>query len=338
MALSDQQRQAATATGLRAATAATICFVVVEWLHLDNGYLSLVSAVLVNLNYSNTPFQKSLERIVGRLLGVGFCTVLVVFLHDAPFLILVLCAALLLPAWYVQSSGRFAYGALLLGVFLAMTLSTSLIGGPAAAVTLLQSNLVQIVLGVGVAELLNFATGAEQTVALQPGGQPLLPLRGDWLNRSLMLTTLSLATPFLILLSGLPVLTTTTSTIVLGAAPDPRALRTKGLLRAAAPVLAGVYCVVILLIVARLPSFALLLTFVFLGLLVACYLAQTTLGYAGLQMGIVLPMTLVVPATEVANLGTAVQRLIGIIVGFGVALLFQLLWPGFARQTAPAHQ
>jgi len=44
-------------------------------------------------------------------------------------------------------------------------------------------------------------------------------------------------------------------------------------------------------------------------------------AYAGLQMGLVLPMVLVVPPSDCGNISSATNRLIGVVVAVGCSLL-----------------
>ena len=325
----DELHEKALATALRSASAAAICLAVDAWFQLDMGYLSVFTAHVVNLNYANTPFQKGIERIVGRFLGVFYATILVVFLRDLPGLCIALMATAMVATWYVQASGRFAYGAFLAGVFMALTLAVSLNSPPAVAVQTFHGTIIQVLLGVFVAEIINFGTGAEQSLALDPGHQPLLPVRADWLNRAVMLTVSSFTAMFLANGAGLPAGPTTITAAILGAAPDPETFRQKSFLRGMAVVIGIAYSVVVLVILIRLTIFPLLLLFLFLGLFVGTYIAQAMpkLSYLGMQLGIVLAQVLAVPASEVADLGKAYQRFAGIIGGFLVAFAFQFLWP-----------
>jgi uncharacterized membrane protein YccC len=188
-----------------------------------------------------------------------------------------------------------------------------------------------------VADVLNILAGAETTLSIDPGRDVLLPVRPDWLNRALRLCVSVLATGMLAMRLGLPVQTSMVSAVILGTTADPRALEQKSLLRAAAAALGGVYGLVALWILAVLPELALMVLLLFLALFYGSYLAQTsgTYGYIGMQLGLVVPMVLVVPAYEVADLGKAMQRLLCVVFGGFVALVFQVLWPQVAAPPSP---
>lgn len=335
--IESDQKRAAVGVGLRSASAGVICLLVTEWLHLENGYLSVFTAHLANLQYANTPFQKEVERIVGRLAGIFYCTVVVIYFRDSAVLCLTLLAAALLPVWYVQSSGMFAYGTFLAGIFMVQTAASSLIGPPYAAIRTFYSMAFQLLLGAVVIELINFGSGAEKSLAIKPGGQPLLPLRPEWISRSFMIVTTTFAALFLGWLASWPIGPTIVSTIILAATPSPEALEQKGIQRAAAVVVITLYSVTVLMVLTRIPGLGLLMLFLFLALFLGAYVAQTSVrySYVGLQVGIVAPMVLIVSPAEVADLRKAIQRLLGIIGGFAVAIVFQELWP-FNWQSPPA--
>jgi len=77
----------------------------------------------------------------------------------------------------------------------------------------------------------------------------------------------------------------------------------------------------------------------FLGQFVAAHLTRTggKYSYAGLQMGLVLPMLVVAPPDEFGSLTPAVQRLEGILLGLVASVVVASLWPRFplADEAAP---
>lgn len=325
----DRKRRTAAAMGLRSASAGMICLITAVSFHLPNPYLSVFTAHLANLQFVNTPFQKMVERLVGRLVGVFYCTLLVIFFRHTPLLCMALLAVSLLPIWYIQASGKFAYGSMLAAVFMAQTVATGFVEAPGTAVSTFTTMALQLILGALSIELINFATGAEQTLSIIPGGSDLIPIRREWISRAFMLTALTLTTILLSCLFDMPVGPTTVSALILGATPNPKALEVKGIQRAGAALIVLFYSAGVLLLLARIPSFTLLLVFLFLALFLASYIAQTSprFSYLGLQAGIVAPMVLVVSPAEIADLNKAMTRLVGIAVGFTIALIFQELWP-----------
>ena len=83
------------------------------------------------------------------------------------------------------------------------------------------------------------------------------------------------------------------------------------------------YALVALALLVRLPYFPLLAALLFLGMFLAGYLARAggERAYAGVQMGLVLPMVLVVPPSDCGNMSSATNRLIGVVIAVGCSLL-----------------
>ena len=77
-----------------------------------------------------------------------------------------------------------------------------------------------------------------------------------------------------------------------------------------------------------------------LGQLVAAYLTRIAgkYAYAGLQMGLVVPMLVVVPQAEFGELAPAAQRLESVLLGLVTSVVVAVLWPRFplADRVAPA--
>jgi hypothetical protein len=102
-----------------------------------------------------------------------------------------------------------------------------------------------------------------------------------------------------------------------------------------------VFAVFALALLVRLPYFPLLAVLLFLGMFLGGYLARVggDRAYAGVQMGLVLPMVLVVPPADCGNLSLATNRLIGVVIAIGCSMLVSglaaVLWGwGKPAQTA----
>jgi hypothetical protein len=139
---------------------------------------------------------------------------------------------------------------------------------------------------------------------------------------------------------GLPPEKAAISVMLLTVTPHVQAMILKGELRIAGLVLAVAWSLGTFVLVGLLPHFLLLAGLLFLGEFVAAYLTRTTgkYSYAGLQMGLVLPLTVVAPPAEFGNITPAVQRLEGILLGLTASLVVAGLWPRFplSDTTAPA--
>ena len=110
-------------------------------------------------------------------------------------------------------------------------------------------------LGVVVAAVVTWLSGAERDLGIQFGTTPLLPLRGDWVNQSLMLAV----TVLVVLLGahalGLPPEKAAISVMLLTVTPHFQAMILKGELRLAGAFLAVGCALGIFLIVVLLPAF-----------------------------------------------------------------------------------
>jgi len=197
-----------------------------------------------------------------------------------------------------------------------------------------------VVLGVVVADMVSWLSGAERDFDIQLGEAPLFPLRANWLNQSLMLAVTALLTLLGAHALGLPPAIAAISVMVLTVTPHVQAMILKGELRLAGAFLATVWALGTFLLVGLVPHLALLAGLLFLGQFVAAYLTQTAgkYNYVGLQMGLVLPMLVVAPSVEFGSLTPAVQRVEGILLGMLTSVVVASVWPRFpvADEAAPA--
>jgi len=234
-------------------------------------------------------------------------------------------------------SGRLAYAALMGAVFAGVMACIGLTA-PATAVPYAWNTVVQLLLGEAMAFLVNWVTGVERTVAIAVVGEPLLPIRANWLNTSAMLGVGQLAALFSTLFLGLPALQTMVSAIIIGVTPGGVAAQwTKAWQRSLGAVLGGGYAIVTMALLAFLPAFPLLLALVFLGMFIAAYYAKTSSknSYVFLQMGLVMPMILIGAHDEIGSFDKALNRLVGVAVGLFVAEVVNLAWPQSDLAQAP---
>jgi uncharacterized membrane protein YccC len=317
-----------TGQALRVGLAATLCLVVVEMWHLPQGNLAVWTTHMVMSQYAFSIFQKGVERVVGRGLGILAGLVVVTLFHDAPVVALMIEAALLLGFFYVYFAGRLAYTFLNAGLYLGVLLEIAH-ANPASAWSAGKELFVAIALGVVVASLVSWGTGAERDLQIQTGGETLWPLREDWLSRSLMLVVTTVLTQLMTRWLQLPASAALVSVMVLTVTPGIQALLQKGALRVAGVLLGTAWAVGSFLLLNWLPHLPLLLLLTFGGMFVASYMTRTggPYSYAGLQMGLVLPMLLVVPAQEIGQITPAVQRLEGVATALAASVLVGGLWP-----------
>jgi hypothetical protein len=135
----------------------------------------------------------------------------------------------------------------------------------------------------------------------------------------------------------LPVEKAAISVMVLTVSPHVQALLLKGELRIAGALLASVWSIATFVLVGLMPSLLLLCAMLFLGQFLAAYLTRTggKYSYAGMQMGLVLPMVIVAPPEEFGSLTTAVQRLESIVIALTASVVVAGLWPRFPWAAEP---
>jgi uncharacterized membrane protein YccC len=324
------------APALRGALAASVCLALAEWWHLEHANLAVWTTHMVTAQYPLTAFQKGLERVLGRGLGILIGLILLTLFGNAPVLALALKLVAILVFFYIHFSGRLAYTFLNAGFYLALIVSVGL-ADPSAAFPQGKELFLAIVVGAVVADLVMWLTGAESDLRIQAGSQPLLPLSYDRLNHSLMLVVTVALTQAVTAYLSLPTATTITSLMLLTITPDIQAMLRKGELRILGAVLGTAWALGSFVLLIHLPHFLLLEALLFLGMFLAAALtrASKTYSYAGLQMGLVLPLVLVLPLRESVSIHAALQRLEGIVVAIVMSLLVGGVWVSFGRWTAP---
>ena len=130
-----------------------------------------------------TRFQKGLERVVGRGLGILAGLVLTTWFHDTALLTLVLIAALLTTFFYLYFAGRLAYTFLQAGLYVVAMFQIGH-ANPTSAVSAAEGLFAAIVLGVMVADVVTWLFGAERDLGIRLGEAPLWPPHSDWLSGS----------------------------------------------------------------------------------------------------------------------------------------------------------
>jgi uncharacterized membrane protein YccC len=325
-----QETQDATSHALLTAIATVMCLMLAEVFGLEHANLAVWTTYLVTVQYAFTRFQKGLERVLGRGLGILAGLVLTTWFRETPLLTLTLIAVLLTTFFYLYFAGRLAYTFLQAGLYLVAMFQIGH-ANPASAVSAAEELFAAVVLGVVVAAVVTWLSGAERDLGIQFGTTPLLPLRGDWVNQSLMLAV----TVLVVLLGahalGLPPEKAAISVMLLTVAPHLQAMILKGELRLAGAFLAVGWALGTFLVVGLLPRFLLLASLLFFGQFLAAYLTRSAgrYAYAGVQMGLVLPMLVVAPPAEFGSLTPAVQRLEGILLGLVASVVVAGLWPRF---------
>jgi uncharacterized membrane protein YccC len=329
----------ATGHALMTAVATVVCLTLAEGWGLEHADLAVWTTFMVMAQYAFTSFQKGLERVVGRGLGILAGLVLTTWFNETSLVALGLIGVLLTGFFYLYFAGRLAYTFLNAGLYVVAMFQIGH-AHPAAAVPEAEALFAAIVLGVVVADVVTWLAGVERDLGIRVGDTPLWPVRGEWLSQSLMLAITVLLTLLGAHMLGLPPEKAAISVMLLTVSPHVQALVLKGELRVAGLALATAWSLGIFLIVGLLPYFPLLAGLLFLGQLMATYLTRTSgkYSYAGLQMGLVLPLIVVAPPAEFGSVTPAVQRLEGVLVGLAASVLVAGLWPRFplADEATPA--
>jgi uncharacterized membrane protein YccC len=326
---SESERSAAVGTGLRIAVAAVCCLYVGEMLEIGQTSLSVYTAFLVMALFPITSFQKGFERFVGRALGLAYGVAVIWLARENWLLYLVLIVLGQMVACYIYLSGRLAYAALMGAIFIGV-MATLGVTAPATASPYFQAAVIQLLLGEALAFFVNLITGAENTLAIEIGGQPLFPLRRDWLNTAAMLSIGQVATMLATLLLDLPVASTMISALIIGIVPGGWMEEgKKAWQRTLGALLGGGYALVAILLLALQPKLVVLAMLIAIILFAGTYLTKTSKknSYAYLQMGMVAPMVMIGEHGEIGTVEKAVQRVIGICIGMVAAGLVTLIWP-----------
>jgi uncharacterized membrane protein YccC len=329
-------RRAATAHALLTAMASVVCLVLAEAWNLERADLAVWTTFLVMAQYSFTTFQKGVERVVGRGVGILAGLVLSTWFNDLPLVALALIGVALAAFFYLYFAGRLAYTFLQAGLYLVATFQLGH-AAPTRAVWEAEELFAAIVLGVVVADLVTWVAGVEGDLSIRFGDAPLWPLRAEWVNQSLMLAVTVLITLLGAHAIDLPPATAAISVLLLTISPHLQALILKGELRIVGLLLAVLWSVLTFLLVGLLPYFPLFAALLFLGQFVATYLTATggKYAYAGLQMGLVFPMTVVAAPSAFGSFTVAVERLAGILLGLLASIIVASLWPRFPLADAP---
>lgn len=322
---------AATVHALRAASAAAICLVCAVWLQLEQPGLAVWSTHMVMIQVSFTTFQKGVERILGRGFGILVALLIATFTRNAWSLGFILEMLAIVPLFYIYFSGRLSYTFLNAGLYLASTMELSR-AHPDSTLQLAAAQFLAVVVGVTVAVLVVWVSREERDVKIHTEGQALLPIDRDRLLHSLMLMITVAVVQVACRLLDTSTTTTIVSVMVLAITPDYQSLIHKGELRLVGAFLAIVYAAVALTLLVRLPSFPLLVVAIFLGMYLAVWLARSSdkYAYAGIQMGLVLPMILVAPHAELGSLHTAMARVAGALLAIAASIVVGVVWAAFA--------
>jgi len=322
---------------VRLAFAAVLSLFVSEVLHLSYANLAVWTTHMVMVKYDYTVFQKGFERLLGRFLGIAVGWVLLALFPDAWSIRLYVETLLVVVFFYLYFAGRLAYTFLNTGI---LTITILAIGEkePAQAYVVGREFLVAIAVGIAAADLVMWLTTRERSLSIQTGLEPLFPVRIDWLNHSAMLTASAFAVWELTKWLEFPSFQAVNSVFLIAITPNIQEGLRKGELRLLGALLALAWGGLTFLVIVLVPYFLVFMGLIFFGMLLAAYLARASdsYSYAGLQMGLVLPMLVVVPLNEFGDVEAVFFRIEGIICAIGCTLVIGAIWPPFYRTAEPA--
>lgn len=312
---------------LLAATAVAISLICAEWLQLQQPGLAVWSTHMVMVQYTYTTFQKGVERALGRGVGILMALVLATLTRDAWLIGLALEMLAIAGLFYIYFCGKLSYTFLNAGLYLAAVMEISRTN-PSAATTEAAEMMYAIIVGVSVAMLVAWVGGAEDDVTIHTDGDPYWPINRERMLHAVMLMLTALLVQLTCHIFGLSPTTSIVAVMMLTITPDYQSLIWKGELRLAGAAMAIVYASAVLMFLIRRPAFPLLVIAMFLGAFLAVTLARNSKkwDYAGVQMGLVLPMILVLPHHELGSLDVAFSRIGGAILAIGASLLVGVVW------------
>lgn len=330
--------RAAVYHALRVALAATATLAVCVLLELPRASVAVWTTHMVMSTYTYTIFQKGVERVLGRGLGILLGWALVSLMPDAWFPRMLLELMLVSMFVYLYLAQRLAYTFLNAGMYIVAMVGISE-HSPDAVIPEGIALFVAVTIGVVMADLVIWLTGLESEVRVDPGATPLFPLRADWVNHGIMAAVTSLLTLWLTVTLGLPTESAIISVLVMGVMPDVQTEALKGGQRFLGAILGTMMAAVIVFFVARVPHVSLLGALLFVGMLIASYLSRTAgkHAYVGVQMGLVLPMLVVMPPDHFGDLAGGAQRIAGVLSAIAVTVTVATLWPRVPPPSA-AHK
>jgi hypothetical protein len=304
-------------------------------LHLQQTALSVYTCHLTMVLFPYTAFQKVMERVVGRVAGVAYGLVIALMFANFPVLLTVLAFLGHFAFFTLNATGRFAYAALMGGLFLGVMVEVGL-SSPASAESYFVSLVEQLVLASVIIIGINTITGAERSYVIETGEGPIWPLRPEWVSKGAMVSTALTATALITIWTDLPVIPTMASATMLAiSTTNPVAMGWKAYLRVVGAVLGGGYALATILLLQFAPYFSVLLLMVFLGMFLAAYGTKATVDYSYgfMQMGLAMPLILLTPEGGIGTTETAVQRLVGVAVGLAVSETVFVCWPWSIQAT-----
>ena len=328
-----------TSQALLTAVATVVCLAVAEVLGLGHANLAVWTTFMVMAQYPFTRFQKGLERVVGRGLGILTGLILTTWFNDTSLLTLALIAVLLTCFFYFYFAGRLAYTFLQAGLYVVAS-SRSATPTPGFGRRRQRGSCSPPSCSASWSRPWLRGWPAPSTISASASGDaPLWPGARRLAEPEPDAGRHGIADPA----RGPRARPAAREGCHLGNAPHGDAARagndSEGRTAFAGASWPSVWALGTFLVVGLLPYFPLLAGLLFLGQFMAAYLTvrPESIAYAGVQMGLVLPMLVVAPPAEFGSLTPAFQRLEGVLLGLAASVVVASLWPRFplADRTVP---
>lgn len=315
---------------LRVAAACVLTLGVAAWFQMEHANLAVWTSFMVTTKLPRTTFQTSIERTLGRGVGI-LAAVVLVNLFPGNYLVRILFESVLMLVFlYGYFSGRFAYTLMNAALYLSVLLEMGKTRPAEVSIQGWQMFLAVVVGGV-VSDVVLWLSWGEDSLEIEPGGQPLWPIRYDWVNHAVMTIVTITLTLHGCRFVGLPISQSIVSVMIITLGADVQAMVLKGEMRVGGAALGATWGLLAFLVLGEVPYFSILAGFVFSGIFVATYLSQRLgkFSYLGVQMGLVVPLVLVVSPADIGNMTAVLLRIEGVLIAMGVCVLVAGLWPRF---------
>jgi uncharacterized membrane protein YccC len=315
---------------LRVAAAAAIALVIAEWWHLPHTNLAVWTTHMVMSSHVHTTFQKGVERIVGRGGGILLGTLIVSLFGEQKLLALGLEIVGLLGFFYAHFCGRLAYTYFNAGLYLQAMLQLG-DGDPSAAWVNGGWMFLAIVVGVVVAYVVSWITGAERDLSIVPGEGSLLPIRREPLGRAAQITVTMLLAQYVFFALDMPPDANTYTLFMVSVIPDLQKMRERTG-HYVGGILAGVaYAIPSLVLLNRVLHLPMFVALVGLGEFLASYLAQSpgNLKFVGIEMGMIFPLLLVLPCDKIETPSMTFYNIIALFTYTLLAVVVGWVWVAF---------
>lgn len=323
----------------RAALASVLSMIVAMMLHLDNPYWAAITAVSIIQPEISATLGRCVDRCLGTIAGAAVGYFGAGFVADHLVFQLIAASAV---AFGVYGAERSAHGyAVLLGAVTVILVMFGALEAPDSALKLAVYRSLEIMVGVCVAYLVEFAASA-------PGDHAPAPERPGIFAAPIDVALLAIAITGGLATASIPAIWETLQLPGLGQTPITAfiilvAMRREPVMtalnRVAGCVLGGAYGLLCMHFVD--DNLMLWLVLLFAGLYVACHVKQggRDAAYGGHQAAVAIILAMVQGLAPSPDILPAINRLVGVIGGMVVVLAAQaLVAPLVARAMAAAFR